>query len=398
MTEESFATKYNIANKTSYALAFVNLKSPELFKAVYEVVLNKLNTDEHCLVFEQEKLALLLKAYTEEQIHSRVIEIVTAVQAKTNSDIGVGIMPLWKNPPSLSTALGKARLACEGSAHAKYQSSHYEIYGISYFEPKNDFYELRDKIPPALKAGDFKLFLQPKVCLKTGEVYKAEALMRWIDPKDGVIPLNRFIDGLEREGSIRDVDLYLFNILCHYLKAWCTNFDKKICVSVNLSKAYFEDEDFLKEYTLVLNRHKLPADLIEIEFLESIVSERTKRMKSLTKQLKSLGFHCALDDFGSGYSSFNLLSQIDFDEIKLDRSLFRDFNNPKEKAVISHIISLAKSLNANTVAEGVEINDYAEFLKETGCDYIQGFVYFKPMPVEEFERRFILCNEAAKLV
>lgn len=136
-----------------------------------------------------------------------------------------------------------------------------------------------------------------------------------------------------------------------------------------------------------------PKDCIEFELLESIVLNQVDRVKEVVSEIKDFGFSCSLDDFGSGYSSFSVLTNSDISTLKIDRSLFRNVTDSREKILLRHVLQTAQELHMKTVAEGVETQEYVEFLKELDCDYVQGYVYYRPMPPEEFEERFLIRNE-----
>ena len=150
-------------------------------------------------------------------------------------------------------------------------------------------------------------------------------------------------------------------------------------------------------FSTLYDRSPCPKDCVEFELLESIVLNQVDRVKEVVGQLKDFGFSCSLDDFGSGYSSFSVLTNTDLTVMKIDRSLFRDVSNPRERILLSHILQTANELNLETVAEGVEDRQYIDFLRELGCDYVQGFVFYRPMPAEEFEERFLIRNEKIDL-
>lgn len=274
--------------------------------------------------------------------------------------------------------------------HSKYPETNYDMYYVSYKDGQEAFIKLEDKVSSALENGHFKLYLQPKVDLRTGEVTAAEALMRWVDPEKGMIPLGDFLPGIEENGTIRDVDRYLFDKGCSCLERWRREYGKSLQLSFNMCRAYFNGSDFLPDYGETFRKYDIPPDSIRIELLESVVLNELDRLEPLVAGIYDLGFSCALDDFGSGFSSFDVLTNVQLSELKIDRSLFQNIENDKERTLIGHIVEIAHSMDMVAVAEGVETEDYATYLKEIGCDFIQGFLYYRPMPVEEFEQKFII--------
>lgn len=356
---------------------------------VYRELCLHLNAAEYCIHSHGGSFRLLLRLSSPEETHTRLRELLKALAdcvpfplPEGEIHAGAGVYWLWEEPSDFYTAAYCAEFARKNSPQAEYHSSHYEIYGYS---TREEFRCLMEQVPRAIANGDIKLYLQPKVELKTGKVQRAEALMRWEDPKLGGIPLYRLMPALEQSGLIRDVDLYLFEALCRKLRLW----GGAVSVSVNLSKAYFEDSRFLADYTGLMDRYRVPPEGLEIEFLESIAAERLGRMKAISMHLQALGIGCALDDFGSGCASFQLLSKLELEELKIDRSLFSDFENPKERTVVRHIVEAGRELHMRTVAEGVENPKYLAFLRGIGCDCVQSYAFYRPMPAEEFEKRFI---------
>lgn len=254
-------------------------------------------------------------------------------------------------------------------------------------------FDLAQNLLPAIEAGHIKLYLQPKVDLRTGEITRAEALVRWIDPEKGMIPVGDFLPSLEENGLIEEVDLYLFGKVCRLINQWKEKYGRKICISVNLSRCAFEYIYFFKDYQKVYAKDPCPKDCIEFELLESIVLNQVERVKRVVTEIKDFGFSCSLDDFGSGYSSFSVLTNVDLSTLKIDRSLFMNENDTREQIIIRNILKTAQALHMKSVAEGVETRGYVDFLRELGCDYVQGYVYYKPMPAEEFEERFLVNGE-----
>lgn len=341
---------------------------------------------------------LLLKCeHNLDALHEIIKPLHFAVRDGMNDKFGqplyiaMGFYPIAAPYKSFYDARYFADLSRKGIQYS-FRETNYDMYGMSFLDRQEPFRKLQDLVNPAMEKGDFKLFLQPKVNTVTGEVYSAEALVRWIDPERGMIPLNDFLPQMEENGSIRDLDCYLFNIACGYMDRWLNTYGKKISISFNLDRAYFNGGFFMSEYTNIFNCYNIPPDCVCIELLESIVLEDKERLLPLVKDIYDFGFSCALDDFGSGFSSFSVLTSVRLSELKIDRSLFQNIENSKEKALVKNIVDIAHDFGMIAVAEGIETKEYADYLKEIGCDYIQGFYYYKPMHVDEFEARFITAS------
>lgn len=327
-------------------------------------------------------------------LHQRAPEFHYAIRDKMNElfhkplYVEMGFYPILDFDVTFENAQYFADLA-RLAPHNLYPESNYDMYNVSIIDRNEVFLKLEHKVQGALDEGCFKLYLQPKVSTETGEVLCAEALMRWIDPIQGMIPLTSFLPNLEDNGQIRDVDIYLFEKACQYIEKWKKQYHKDIQISFNLSRAYFNGQYFLKDYEEVFKRYDIGGKNICIELLESVVLNDWEQLNKITSGIEALGFDCALDDFGSGFSSFDIFANVALSEIKLDHSLFKNFNNEKEHILLKFLIELAHNFGMRVVAEGIETKEYADYLKEIHCDFIQGYYYYKPMPIEEFEDTFI---------
>lgn len=311
--------------------------------------------------------------------------------------LGMGVFLLTDNPPEFYTAQYNADICRVECPENQLRNSHLEVYGLSYKDTNLNSYNMEKNFWTAMDNNHFKLYLQPKVDLRTGTITQAEALVRWVDPVKGMIPLDTFLPELEKNGLIGDLDMHMFGLVCKTIKSWLERYQKKIKISVNLSRNMFEYRYFTDLYKPIYEKHPCPKDCIDFELLESIVLNQVDKVQNVVEQLKNFGFTCSLDDFGSGYSSFSVLTSTSLESLKIDRSLFTNEADPRERAIIRHIIATAKDLNIKVVAEGVETRGYVDFLKELDCDYIQGFIFYKPMEVEEFEKRFLINEERAQL-
>ena len=197
----------------------------------------------------------------------------------------------------------------------------------------------------------------------------------------------QFISVFENNGLIVQLDYFVFEHVCMQLAAWQKAGKKQIPISVNLSRHHFKNFDFLIRLQTLAARYQVDPSLIELEITESIFFDEPsiERVKQIVHQIHQAGFTCSLDDFGSGYSSLGLLKEFEIDAIKLDRVFFPEVLDHRSRVVIEGIIALAKNLNLEIVAEGVEHADQAAFLCEIGCDRIQGYYYSPPLAPDAFD-------------
>ena len=240
----------------------------------------------------------------------------------------------------------------------------------------------------AFQRQEFIIYLQPKVRLSDGAVAGAEALVRWKRPNHGVVGPGVFISLCEKNGLVCRLDLCVFEQTCRFLQARAEAGRPIIPISVNLSRQHLKDAGFLDEYLKIMRRYGVEAGWIQFELTESIMFSNDEILQAteIVRHIQSWGFQCSLDDFGSGYSALGLLKALPINCLKLDRQFFVDnFESPRAKAVIQSVIQLAARLQIETVAEGVEEANQVAFLREVGCDMVQGYYFSKPLPVDEFQ-------------
>lgn len=248
----------------------------------------------------------------------------------------------------------------------------------------------------ALENKEFTVYYQPKVDLATGKIACAEALVRWEKEDGTIVPPDKFIPIFEKDFSIAKLDQYVFKEVCKWLNRMILEDKQPLPVSVNVSRLQFYNSDFVKTYTDIRDKYKIPAGLLEIEFTETIVFDNTALLINIVSDLRKAGFSCSIDDFGKGYSSLGLLKNLSVDVLKIDRQFFIDLSTQeKDRAVVEGIITLVRRFNITTVAEGIESMDQVEFLKSVHCDMVQGYVFYKPMPQRDYEKLLDAQSQAA---
>lgn len=248
--------------------------------------------------------------------------------------------------------------------------------------------QLEDMMNYALEQGEFKVYLQPKYRLSDGKIGGAEALVRWHSQLEGMIYPDEFISLFEKNGFIVDLDIWVFKEVCKTIRSWKDRGLPVIKVSVNCSRVHFKDPDFMAPYMKIADEYGIEEGEIEIELTENMWLKSEDMLVKVIEKIRVAGFGCSMDDFGSGYSSLNMLQSIPVDTLKIDKIFFLGNCNELDRteAVVGSIIKMSKALDMVTVAEGVEHIEQVEMLKRTGCDYIQGYVFAKPMPIDEFEK------------
>ena len=255
--------------------------------------------------------------------------------------------------------------------------------------------EIESEMYEALNHGDFVFYLQPKYSLKTQTIAGAEALVRWIHPGKGLIPPDSFIPLFERNGFVTEVDFSMLEQVCQTLREWIDKEYPVVPISINLSRQHLQKEETLSKISQIVNKYNIPVNLLEFELTESAMFEKMVFLADFGQKLRKSGFSISIDDFGSGYSSLNMLKDVEVDVLKLDKAFFENENQERGNQVISKFIELSKSLHMKVVSEGVETKEQVDFLTEVGCDMVQGYYFARPMPVNEFEEKYLKNQEAS---
>lgn len=242
----------------------------------------------------------------------------------------------------------------------------------------------------ALLNREFVMYLQPKHSIKTGLIIGAEALARWFHPTNGMISPADFIPVFEQNGFIVKLDQFIWEEACKRIRNWIDDGVPPVPISVNISREYIHTYDVTSILLELVKRYDVPISLLELEITESIDSVG---VEDFVKKMKAVGFRMLMDDFGSGYSSLNMLKSTPFDVLKIDRSFLDEFmESNRGRKIIEHTISMSRDIGLDIIAEGVETVEQAMFLSQCGCDSAQGFYYSKPIPAEEFDKRLREVN------
>ena len=268
------------------------------------------------------------------------------------------------------------------------------VSNFAYFDEKIIQYQIHTKwveaqFPNAIKNEEFKVFYQPKIGLKDTKLAGAEALCRWFHDGNIISPME-FIPVLEQSINICKLDFYMLDHVCKDIRRWLDEGKRVVRVSVNLSRRHLSDTNILKRIVDIIDGNNVPHEYIEIELTETTTDVGFRDLKVLVNGLQSLGISTAVDDFGVGYSSLNLIRDIPWNVIKLDKSFLPDINDAKEeeKAImLKYVIAMAQSLGLECIVEGVETEEHVEMLKENCCYLAQGFYFDKPLPKDVFEKK-----------
>lgn len=402
-----------LGKDSAYALVTMNIRQFQyineiLGKAQADQVLKKMASLLGRMVGEDEcfcrssadQFYLLLHSNEEQQVRARVetiMERASCIAQELNVSYpiilyaGAAVVQEPAAPEEqVRELLHKAEFA-QKHAVKKYQNV-LAFYDRAMHRKENFQNSIESSMQSALAKQEFQLFLQPKVRLQTGRVEGAEALVRWIRPDETLVYPDEFIPAFEKNGFCARLDLYMVERTCCQLREWMDAGYEPLCVSVNQSRLLFYQSDYVERLCAILQRYEIPNGLIQLEILEGLAIENIEQMNKTLAQLHENGFRLSLDDFGSGYSSLNVLAGIQVDEVKFDKDFLLESapdKKEKNKLALKNVVKLAKDLQITTVAEGVEVQQDEEFVSSIGCEYGQGFYYSCPIPPEEFASRYL---------
>lgn len=389
-----------VPDRTKYAVLFFNVKN---FKAVNEL-------------FGVESGDVVLQNIFRTLTHSKLSPVITArvesdhfvcLIEKKNLDfeeltsvcdnkfvkdgkrmnliIRCGIFYVEEKPMKILGMIDRAKLAKRYITDEYVQP--YMVYDHSMQVAYIDKAKLAGELQEGIAKEQFRVYYQPVIDTKTGKIASAEALIRWIHPDKGFISPALFIPALEENGHISELDFYVLKKVWQFINDRCENNKFVVPISVNLSWMDFYDEIMMEKILKEMDRFRENGreHMARFEITETSYAAIRENRSGILESLRIKNAKILLDDFGSGFSSFGMLQDYDFDILKIDMSFIRKIGeNPKTKSIVHSIIGMAHEIGIKTVAEGVETEEQVSFLRQSGCDYIQGYYYSKPLPEEEF--------------
>lgn len=370
---------------------------------ISDILKRSINSDEIYCRYNADQFYLLLHSTNKDDLLKRVSKIINNIIEYINTKInmnyplslysGIAIHDetLVKDSTPLeilNTLIYRAEFT-QKHIEEEYESS-IVLYDENMHKAKLLYKSIEMNMLSALENEEFKLFLQPKVDFKTDKIASAEALVRWIKDDGSMIFPDEFIPVFERNGFCTKLDIYILEKAFQKIRSWIDSGKKPIPISVNQTKLLFYQADYIDTLSKLVDKYNIPKKMIVLEFTESLATDNIEDLNKTLSKLKELGFVISLDDFGSGYSSLNILSSLNIDEVKFDKVFLQNNSNSnKSKFTIINLVNLSKDLSLSTVMEGVETKEDELFLKEIGCNYGQGYLYSKPISSDEFDEKFI---------
>lgn len=311
---------------------------------------------------------------------------------KTKSDhhkisIIMGLYRIQENDFDLSVCIDRADIARKSITDR--HKTKYAYFDDSMKSRLLKQKEIEDVMEEALKNYEFLVYYQPKFNLETNKICGAEALVRWQRDNGTLITPNNFIPIFEDNGFIVELDFYVLEQVCQKIRSLLNNRKPVVPISVNFSRMHLRDRMLVPRLTTIVKEYNIPPRLIEVEITESALVEDNNYLLTILQDIHNHGFKLSMDDFGSGLSSLNLLRELPFDVLKLDKDFFQKGTTTKrERTIIEYIVKMALDLNMEIISEGVETEEQAQFLRSIKCPIAQGYLYERPLPEKQFVEKY----------
>ena len=352
-----------------------------LNKTMYsDEICSRSGSDNFCLMVKKSHLKTHLKNFAKTPVNFYYGKEKTVYEIALRA----GIVMLDDSTDDIDTILARAE-TCIDIAKRRADGD-FVYYDLDTINREKQLTLLENGMPQALTDGEFVVYFQPKVRVDTRTLVGAEALIRW--KRDGkIVSPADFIPIAERTGFIMKLDMFVLEHTCAMIKQWQESGKRTVPVSVNFSKIHLRFPHLAEKIMNVINRYGIEPHYLEVEFTETAYTDDFNAIKQAIIDLKSYGLMVSMDDFGTGYSSLALLKDLDFDILKLDKSLAGSDDDARGQVVLENVLHMAQELSMTTVCEGVEDKNIVDNLRNMGCNIIQGYYFDKPLPESEFASR-----------
>lgn len=330
-------------------------------------------------------------------LSERIKETADTIPMKYPIRIKEGFYYVRSRKESVNDMIDKANLArksIDGNDKRRLEAEYRE----QLMENTRRQEEIESKMEAALENGEFVPYLQPKWDMERNHICGAEALVRWKTRDGKLIPPGDFIPLFENNGFIEKIDFYMLEEICKYVRRMLDEGREVYKVSINQSRYLMYDPNYINRVQEIMLKYKVPRGLIELELTETVFFQEKDQMIDVMNRLKEMNMSLSIDDFGSGYSSLNILRDIPFDVLKIDRGFLDESSQSEEgKWILKKIVEMADGLHMRVICEGVETQEQVKMLLEIGCRYAQGFLYSRPIPIEEYIEKYdIIIPEEEK--
>ena len=343
-----------------------------------------------------DNFAMLIKDMPEDELKNKLknfFEKLSVLEEDPNYKIyyKCGVVPMQRAMLSGNRVADAAKMAQALCTNQK--QTEIVIYTDKMHENLSWGNYIKAYVETAIEQDEFVVYLQPKFDISKNVIKGAEALIRWNYKNKEFLPPYRFIPFFEKDGSIAKIDDIVLKKVCEAFAKWKKEGRPLYPISVNLSRSRLYNENLIENLVSIIDYYEVDHKLIDFELTESATYDNMEHMLSVLEELRSRGFKISMDDFGTGYSSLSLLTQMPIDTLKIDKSFVDTVSGTDERnediIVLRHIISLAKELGFVCLAEGAESKNQVDRLRDLGCEIIQGYYYSKPIPIEDYEERYL---------
>ena|GEM_PF-533413 len=393
-------TRFDIANFRYINEAYGHVRADELLRIIDRECNRIFNKKEFCARMTADQFLLL--ARNDQDFDAKMEELLKAINDQAR-EIGImfpirlkrGVYPIRRDDTDIGIIIDHANAA------RKSLTGDEKMLVATYSEQIVSQMFLNDKIESemenAMKTEEFKVFIQAKWNIKNDHVHGGEALVRWIKEDGTRIFPDQFIPVFEKNGFVEKLDMYMLEQVCKHQRKLIDAGKEIYPISVNQSRLLMHNPDYLPQVERLIKKYRIPNGYVELEITETVFQDERALMIHTTNELKKMEIQLAMDDFGSGYSSLNMLKDVPFDVIKIDREFFSESITSEASVwILRKIIEMAEGLGIKTLCEGVENEEQVRLLRDLGCYYVQGYFYSKPMPFDEYIDLYCHDKEGGK--
>ena len=393
-------TRFDIANFRYINEAYGHVRADELLRIIMRECGRIFTGKEFCARMTADQFLLL--ARNDQNFEAKFEELLKEINEQAK-EIGImfpirlkrGVYPVRRDDSDIGIIIDHANAA------RKSLTGDEKVLVATYSEQIVSQMFLNDKIESemesAMKTEEFKVFIQAKWDIKNDHVHGGEALVRWIKPDGSRIFPDQFIPVFEKNGFVEKLDMYMLEQVCKHQRQLIDEGREIYPISVNQSRLLMHNPDYLPQVERLMKKYRIPNGFVEIEITETVFQDERALMIHTTNELKKMDIVLDMDDFGSGYSSLNMLKDVPFDVIKIDREFFSESITSEASVwILQKIIEMAEGLGIRTLCEGVENEEQVKLLRELGCYYVQGYFYSKPIPFEEYMDKYCQIKEGGK--
>lgn len=389
--------RFDVSNFRYINEAYGHIKADQLLKAIIEEADALFYSRELCIRMNADQFAMITR--NTQDLDERFYIFSDKVNARA-LDLGIrypvkfkrGVYPIRNREEDVSLMIDKANMARKLLMGEEKESVSYYSDRLADDMKKTD--KIESEMETALFNREFKMYVQPKWDIQEDRLYGGEALVRWMKDDGNMIYPSDFVPVFEKNGFIEQLDIFMLESACKLIREQLDSGQPIYPISVNQSRMLLNDPDYINRITEMMDKYQIPKGYIELEITESMLFSERDKMISILNELKEMELQLSMDDFGSGYSSLNLLKDFPFDVLKIDKEFFSEATTSESSVwILRMIIEMAEGLGIRVICEGVETKEQIEMLRRIGCRYVQGYYYSKPIPVERFVEQY--CRESA---